>query len=174
MLRLRTLLDAFSTFPDGFRTVSDVFGRLLDAFGRLSDVFGRLSDVFERLSDVFRTAFGYRGRLSLILTAFRCRERRFADRPYPFFTTFFLRAQKMHETAHTRFFSRIAEKRRSMKQNWRMVDNVTRSNEFAVINLLFINLLCLRLIENYNSQRRRRRRGAAAAMGGHPTSTLQN
>ena len=64
---------------------TEVFGRLSEVFGRLSDVFERLSDVFGRLSRVFGRLLAIVDGFSLIWTAFRYRERRFADRPYPLF-----------------------------------------------------------------------------------------
>ena len=84
--------------PNRFERLSDLFGRLSEVFGRLSDVFGWLSDVFDgfrMFSDVFAWLSHESlilGRLlaivdgfSVIFTAFRYRERRFADHPYPFF-----------------------------------------------------------------------------------------
>ena len=110
---IRFISDAFGRFrtlSDGFRT----------AFGWLSDVFGRLSDVFGWLSDGFRMVFGRLLAIvdgfSLILTAFRYRERRFADRPYPFFFAFFLLVRsakkKMHDTKTGAWWITFAERQK--------------------------------------------------------------
>ena len=123
---------------------SDVFGRLSDVFGQLSDVLGRLSDVFGRLSRVFGWLLAIADGFSLIWTAFRYRERRFADRPYPFFFSFFFwreapkkkcMKQKLAHGGQERrfadrpypffffhFFLARSAKKKCMKQNWRMVD----------------------------------------------------
>ena len=103
---------AFRRLSDGFRTFSDVFGWLSDVFGRLSDVFGRLSEVFGWFSRVFGWLLAIVDGFSLIWTAFRYRERRFADRPYPFFFSFFFWARsaqkKMHETKTGAWWTREA------------------------------------------------------------------
>ena len=129
--RFWTAFGRFRMFSDGFRMLSDGFRMFSNDEHRRSNAVSFRFVSVRTFSDGFRMfSNGFWLSWTLILTAFRYRERRFADRPYPFLFSF--------------LFGREAPKKKCMKQT----NNAGRTSKNAGRTSKLSNLLRVKTSPN--------------------------